>query len=97
MRNRRTSRILNDHAYFLGLSYTDISNSGVALLVLLFITKSLGLQNALYALLPTILGLFLLIPVRLNFRRKIIRDSLLYLIRNGVIHVSKNRRNSKLF
>lgn len=93
MRERKTSRILNDDSYFLGLSYTDISGAGIVLLVQILIFKFLGVQNMIWALMITIAGLGFIVPIRLSFRRKIIRDSLKYFFKNGVIHVSKNRRN----
>ena len=93
MKDRKTSRILNDESYFLGLSYTDISGAGFFLLLLILILKAFGFENMFWALIITILVLSSLIPIRLSFRRKIIRDSMQYLIKNGVIRVSKNHRN----
>lgn len=93
MKDRKTSRILNDESYFLGLSYTDISGAGFFLLLLILILKAFGFQNMFWALIITIVVLSSLIPIRLSFRRKIIRDSMQYLIKNGVIRVSKNHRN----
>lgn len=93
MRERKTSRVLNDESYFLGLSYNDISGAGVFLLGLIILFKALDIKNMIWALLITILVLGSLIPIRLQFRRKIIRDSFQYLLRNGVIRVSKNNRN----
>lgn len=92
MRDRKTSRVLNDESYFLGLSYNDISGSGIFLLVLIMIGKMIGIQSQLWALITTISILVFLIPVRLKYRRKIIRDSFKYLFTQGVINVSKNRR-----
>ncbi len=92
MRERKTSRVLNDDAYLLGLTYTDISGAGAFLFVLLMIGKALGIKSMLWALLLTISLLVILIPVRLRFRKKIIRDSLKYLFCHGVINVSKNSR-----
>lgn len=93
MRERKTSRVLNDESYFLGLSYNDISGAGVFLLGLIILFKALDIKNMIWALLITILALGSLIPIRLQFRRKIIRDSFQYLLRNGVIRVSRNNRN----
>lgn len=92
MRDRKTSRVLNDESYFLGLSYNDISGAGIFLLVLIMIGKMIGIQSQLWALVATVTILVLLIPVRLKYRRKIIRDSFKYLFTQGVINVSKNRR-----
>jgi hypothetical protein len=93
MRERKTSRVLNDESYFLGLSYNDITGAGLLLLGLLLLSKVLGIKSMLWALIATITSLVMLIPVRLKFRRKILRDSLKYIFANGVNHVSKNRRN----
>lgn len=93
MRDRKTSRVLNDESYFLGLSYNDITGAGLLLLGLLLLSKVLGIKSMLWALIATITALVMLIPVRLKFRRKILRDSLKYIFANGVNHVSKNRRN----
>lgn len=90
MRSRKTSRILNDDSYFLGLSYNDISSAGVLLLVLLLAGQALGIGSALWALAICSSVLAALIPVRLKYRRKIIRDSLSYLIFKGVNRVAKN-------
>lgn len=92
MRDRKTSRVLNDESYFLGLSYNDISGAGIFLLVLIMIGKMIGIQSQLWALVITVSILVFLIPVRLKYRRKIIRDSFNYLVTQGVINVSKNRR-----
>ncbi|GIL17052.1 MAG: hypothetical protein BroJett040_08030 [Oligoflexia bacterium] len=93
MRNRKTSRVLNDESYFLGLSYSDITGAGVFLLCLIVIGKVLGVKSMLWALFLTIGALAILIPIRLRFRRKILRDSFKYLIKKGVIRVSKHHRN----
>lgn len=93
MRERKTSRVLNDESYFLGLSYGDITGTGVFLLVLLLAGKALGIQSMLWALVLSVTVLFLLIPIRLKFRRKIIRDSIKYLFSQGVYVATKNNRN----
>lgn len=93
MRERKTSRVLNDESYFLGLSYNDISGAGIFLLALIILFKVLGIQNMIWALLIAVAALGSLIPIRLSFRRKIIRDAFQYILKNGVIRVSKNNRN----
>lgn len=93
MRERKTSRVLNDESYFLGLSYTDISGAGIFLLGLMLLFKALEIKSTIWALLISVGVLGLLVPVRMAFRRKIIRDSFQYLLKNGVTHVSKNNRN----
>lgn len=93
MRERKTSRVLNDESYFLGLSYNDITGAGILLLGLLLVSKLLGIKSMLWALMITVSVLIMLIPIRLRFRRKILRDSFKYIFTHGVSHVSKNRRN----
>ncbi|MCE3009746.1 MAG: hypothetical protein LW875_03945 [Proteobacteria bacterium] len=93
MKGHKTSRVLNDESYFLGLSYSDISGVGALLLGIICLLKALGIQNMLWALLFCGAFLVVLIPLRLGFRRKIIRDSLFYFLNHGVVHVSKNNRN----
>lgn len=96
MKERKTSRVLNDESYFLGLSYNDITGAGILLLGLLLLSKLIGVKSMLWALMFTISVLVMLIPIRLRYRRKILRDSLKYLLKNGVTHVSKNRRDKPL-
>jgi hypothetical protein len=95
MREKRTSRILNDQTYFLGLSYNDITGVGIFVLLLLIVGKFFKIEFGFWAL--SIAGIMLgfLIPIRMQFRRKIIRDALQYLVQNGVFNVSKNRRIKK--
>jgi len=95
MRERKTSRILNDEAYVLGLSYSDITGAGVLLLVLVLISKALEIKSVLWTLVLTVSLLTVLIPIRLKFRRKILRDSLKYALKNGVHNVSRNHRNKQ--
>lgn len=93
MRERKTSRVLNDESYFLGLSYTDISGAGIFLLGLMLLFKAFEIKSTIWALLISVGVLGLLVPVRMAFRRKIIRDSFQYLFKSGVTNVSKNNRN----
>lgn len=92
MREKRTSRILNDHSYLLGLSYNDITAVGIFLLCLIIAAKSMSIELGFWSISISVGILIALIPIRLQFRRKIIRDSLNYLMRNGVLRVSKNNR-----
>lgn len=90
MRERKTSRVLNDDSYLLGLSYSDITGVGIFLLGLMIVGKILGIQSMFWALLLALSVLVFLIPVRLRFRRKIIRDTGRYIFLQGVVRVSKN-------
>lgn len=95
MKEKRTSRILNDQSYLLGLSYNDITGVGIFLLFLMISGKALKIEVGFWGLSTAVGILISLIPIRMQFRRKIIRDSLLYVFRNGVFDVSKYRRNNK--
>lgn len=95
MREKRTSRILNDQNYLLGLSYNDITAVGIFLLFLVIAAKAISVELGFWSISVAVGILIALIPIRMQFRRKIIRDSLNYLLCNGVLHVSKNRRNHK--
>lgn len=87
MKQRKTSRILNDQSYFLGLSYHDITGLGVLLLGLILIFKALGIENMIWALVISASSLILVIPIRLQYRRRIIRDFVLYQFKKGVSRV----------
>ncbi len=93
MKERKTSRVLNDDSFFLGLSYNDITAIGILLLIVIIIFKTLGIENMFLVLCLSLSGLVILIPIRMTKRRKIIRDTFQYLFKNGVIYVSKNNRN----
>lgn len=92
MRNLKTSRVLNDDSYLMGLSFGDITMVGMILLGLLIIGKAVGMTSMLWALVLAVSLLIALIPIRLRFRRKIIRDSLGYVRLKGVRRVSTNFR-----
>jgi hypothetical protein len=92
LRARRTSRVLNDDSYLLGLSYGDISGAGIFLLVLLFAGKALKFDSQLWALMLSVAVLGVMIPVRMKFRRKIIRDGVIYLILKDKVYVKKDYR-----
>ena len=94
MKDKKTSRILNDESFILGLSYNDISGLGLLMLVLIIVFKILNIKSMFWILILTLLALMALIPVRMTYRRKFIRDFFSYLFRKGVIHVSKNNRNN---
>ena len=92
MKDRKTSRVLNDDSVILGLSYNDVTAAGMLLGFLLFLGRLLGLASGLWALGLTSSLLIFLIPIRLRYRRKIIRDSAKYVLKKGVNNVSKYSR-----
>lgn len=89
MKDGRSSRTLNEEGFLLGLSYLDISALGVLLLSILVINKALGIQSNFYGLLVTLSAGALLIPIRLRFRRKIIRDFIYYHFKKGFDRASE--------
>jgi hypothetical protein len=89
---KRTSRVLNDDSYILGLSYGDISGAGIFLLGLLFLGKALKFESQLWALMLSVIALGFLIPIRMKLRRKIIRDGVIYLILKDKVYVKKDYR-----
>lgn len=76
MRYHKPSRVLNDRSVFMGLDYIDLAALGFVLLVLQLSLKPWRLE--FYAFFFTSLFALMLSPIRLRFRRKIIRDSLLF-------------------
>lgn len=92
MKERKTSRVLNDESYLLGLSFFDITGAGLFLLFLMIVGKMIGIQSMFWALTLTVCVLIFLVPIRLKFRRKIVRDSIQYIFLEGVRNVSKNSR-----
>lgn len=85
---------INNKSVIFGLSYSDITSLGGVLAIVLFINKHLiGVLNVSYwALSSVLMGAFLLIPIRLQFRRKIIRDFIKYFFRRRIIYAPKHHR-----
>ena len=85
----RGSRHLNSNGGVLGLNIYDLVGAiGILILV------SEGLRPIRFEILavPVAVGsLFALIPLRLRFRRKMIRDTLLYWLRPKVLYDPKSR------
>lgn len=78
------SRLLNDPRGFLGLTLIDLAAG-----VFVFMSVSLLLDESGWALISipmAILFLIALSPIRLTTRRKIIRDTLTWLISRRVLH-----------
>lgn len=83
---------INNKSVLFGLSYSDITSLGGVLAVILFINKHfIGALNVSYwALISVLVMAFFLIPIRLQFRRKIIRDYLKYIFKKRVIYAPKH-------
>lgn len=87
---RKTSRILNDQSFLMGLSINDMTLLGIFLLSLVLLGKALEIESMLWALILVMTIGFFLIPIRMKYRRKIIRDFMFHTIYSGVVRVSKN-------
>lgn len=92
MQLREPCAHINNKSVIFGLSYSDITSLGGVLAVILFINKHfIGALNVSYvALISVLIVALFLIPIRLQFRRKIIRDFLRYFFKKRVIHAPKH-------
>lgn len=92
MQLREPCAHINNKSVLFGLSYSDITSLGGVLAVVLFINKRFvdSISVSYWALLSVLIVAFLLIPIRLQFRRKIIRDFLRYFLKKRVIHAPKH-------
>ncbi len=72
MNHHIPSRVLNYPSFLFGLSFNDLTGLGVLLGFLQVCLKPFGLE--FYALILTALGMICLVPVRVRYRRKSIRD-----------------------
>lgn len=92
MQLREPCAHINNKSVLFGLSYSDITSLGGVLAVILFINKRfIGALNVSYvALMSIFIVALFLIPIRLQFRRKIIRDFLRYFLKKRVIHAPKH-------
>ncbi len=75
---KQLSRSLNQDAIIAGLNATDFSAIGVSIFVGLKLGEFLKLNHSGLALVVPLFFVSVLIPVRLRFRRKTIRDWLRY-------------------
>ena len=85
---------INDKSVLFGLSYSDVSLMGAILAALLFINKHfVGMISFSYWSLMSIgLMAILLIPIRIQYRRKIIRDFLKHFFKSRLIYAPKHHR-----
>lgn len=72
------SRVLNDNGSVLGLNIYDLIGSVTVLVITSELLKPFGLE--FLSVLVAIFSLILLIPIRLRYRRKIIRDAVRFYI-----------------
>lgn len=97
MQLREPCAHINNQSVIFGLSYSDITLLGGTLAFVLFINKHLiGVLNVSYwALMTVLLSALLLIPIRLQYRRKIIRDFVKYFFRRRLIHATRHHRHRR--
>lgn len=83
---------INNKSVLFGLSYSDISILGATLAIVLFLNKHfIGDLRISYWGLLAVLGMgLLLIPIRIAYRRKIIRDSAKKLVKRRLLHGPKH-------
>jgi hypothetical protein len=93
MKSRQPSRILNERGLLFGLDYMDVTAMAIVLLIANLSLKPF--HKEFFSLPLTGMVLLLLIPIRMRFRKKIIRDFIAYHMGPKVIHALKNRRNKK--
>ena len=92
MNQREPCSHINNKSVLFGLSYSDISVLGAVLAVILFINKHfIGAINISYWGLLSVLSMgLLLIPIRIKYRRKIIRDSAKKLAKRRLLNGPKH-------
>ncbi len=87
----RTSKILNKKSSFFGLGSLDFLFLSLVYIVSQMIFFPLGLEVLSFVI--VILTLLILMPLRLKYRKKLIRDGVFYFfvkfIKRGVLHVRK--------
>ncbi len=93
MRQFKPSRILNENAIFMGITFEDIV--GFAVVSMTFLYPALFMGKVIYALPFVFIFFSALVQLRIKHRRHIIRDGYKYLTAEKVIHVPTNYRNNK--
>ncbi|HPI39345.1 MAG TPA: hypothetical protein PLJ21_00990 [Pseudobdellovibrionaceae bacterium] len=89
---KEPSSHVNNKSVFFGLSFSDVSSLGAMLSILLFLNKEIfkNLNFSYWALSMTVFAAFLLIPIRIKYRRKIIRDSIKFFLKKRILHAPKH-------
>lgn len=90
MKSFKPSRIINESSVFMGLNTKDIVGLSFVFVFFLIVLNFFGLQ--LWAFSIAICTAFVLSKIRLEYRRKIIRDTLRYYLGDRVV---RNRENSR--
>ena len=76
VKTRKPSRILNERSVLMGLDFTDLTGLALAMALFQICLKPFHLE--FFALVLSIALGVVLSPIRMNFRRKILRDSVQY-------------------
>jgi uncharacterized membrane protein YkgB len=84
---KRLSRSMNQDAIIVGLNALDLSLIGVSLLVGIQFSQMMGLEGGLSSFIVPILFVSVLVPTRLRFRRKILRDTLKFYFSRRAVRV----------
>ena len=92
MKRVRPSRTLNEKSVLLGLDFADVVGLACLLIVLQVVLKPFRLE--FFALVGTGVVAALLMPLRLKFRRKIIRDTIKRFMGPKVMHVPRGNRSN---
>lgn len=91
---RKPSQHLNNNAALMGLSYQDVSLLGINLMILLMVFRRFQEPRLTYlALFLTFLLGVVLVPLRLKYRRKILRDRISFILRERVIYDPRSHRS----
>ncbi len=91
MKPRQPSRVLNEKSLLFGLDSLDIVGIAGVMMVSNMMLKPFGKE--VLALPLAGCALMFLIPIRMRYRRKIIRDFFAYLLGPKVVHGRKHRRD----
>ena len=94
MEYRSPRRQLNEKAVFFGLSYEDVAGLSVVFAVLA-VANNVTIKHpsgGYFALGFSLLIMIVLVPVRLIFRRQIIRDFVLFILTRRRIYAPKHSR-----
>ncbi len=78
------SRVLNDNGSVLGLNIYDLIGSVTVLVITSELFRPVGLE--FLSVVIAVLSLVCLIPIRLRYRRKIIRDAIGFYIGSRISH-----------
>ena len=93
MKSYKPSRILNESSVFMGLTINDLI--GLSLVFVFFLVVLKPFNKQLWSFSITACAMILLSPIRINYRKKIIRDTFQYFLGDRVARIKSNRRNKR--